>query len=258
MTKRPELLSEKHGNYKPWDYLTEVGDYYFRISTGELPEMFSSVALSNILNAFYNKEMKVLDVGCGSGHYLKSFRKHINPDINYLGIDVTERHIELARKAYGNDALFKVGDIYDLPIENNEYDIVTCNNAILHLPPNPIKPFRELIRVSKKYVIIRTVFGERNYIIQEVRTEPENNGNLFYEDGTPKFVNYFNMYTEDYFRTIIKNINPDAKIDIIVDNSFKEFDNRNVTNNSTATKVINGIQVAGNLLLDWRFIIIKL
>ena len=79
---------------------------------------------------------------------------------------------------------------------------------------------------------------------------------LFKSDGTPMSFNYFNLYTEMYFKDLIKKIAPKAKLTIVKDLSYKKFDNRKTTR-STGTKVVNGLQVSGNLLLDWRFIIIE-
>lgn len=247
--------------YKLWDNLEEYGEYFFKIATGEFPEMYSSLALCDILKKIYRRRMKFLDVGCGGGHFLRSLRDRIDEDIDYLGVDRTKRYIDYARKAFRHDELFRVGDIFNLPFDDKTFDVVIATNIILHLPPNPLRAVAELIRVSKKYTIIRTVLGERNYIIQEVRSKRElhqgsdGNKELFLEDGTPLLFNYFNMYTHSYMKSMIKKILPSAKIEIVTDKSFKNFDNRKLTT-KTGTKVINGVQVSGNLLLDWNFIII--
>lgn len=241
----------------------EYGLYFYKRSIGKLPEMFSAIALSELLRKFYKKGMKILDVACGTGHYLRSFRKRIDPEIDYFGIDSTSNYIRLAKKAF-NKKIFKKGDIEKIPFNNNEFDVVMANNIILHMPPDPIKSLSELIRVSRKYVIVRTVFGERNYIIQEVSSKKDfcrnatdsDSEKLFDKKGVPLLFNYFNIYTEDYFRSAIKSIVPKCKLKIIRDISFKPFDNRRLTRN-TGTRVINGIQVSGSLLLDWRFIVIE-
>jgi hypothetical protein len=71
-----------------------------------------------------------------------------------------------------------------------------------------------------------------------------------------KSFNYFNIYTEDYLRNIIQSIDVNAKIKIINDDMWEPFDNRELTS-VTGTKVIGNYQVSGNLLLDWKFIVIS-
>ena len=67
--------------------------------------------------------------------------------------------------------------------------------------------------------------------------------------------NYFNMYTEDYLKSIIHSIDSYLDIKIIEDKMWKPFDNRALTT-QTATRVLGDYQISGNLLLEWKFILI--
>lgn len=257
-------MDKKINNGNIWEKSPRYGEMFYKRATGELEEMESSKALCEILSSFYSPGMKVLDVGCGAGHYLRSLRSRLDKDIDYTGLDSTEYYVQLAKKAFGENQKFFVGDILDLQFDNNTFDIVVCNNVILHLPPPPIRAISELIRVAKKYVVIRTVFGERNYIIKEVKGSEEDKGDssdkpedLIAQNGEPVLCNFFNMYTEQYLKDTIAAIDKNIKIKIVADDKWKEFDNRKEAERSTATRVINGKQVSGNLILDWKFIILE-
>lgn len=244
-----------------WNKDKKYGEYFYKMSIGELPNMFCADAVANLVKKIYKKKTTLLDVGCGVGHYLRSLRERVDKNINYTGVDFSPSYIKLARQAYQNSAKFLVGSVQNIPFKSKQFDIVMTNNVLLHIPPPPLKAFKELLRVSKKYIIIRTVFGERNYIMKEVLTNSDfkisrPDTALFKSDGTPMSFNYFNLYTEKYFRDLVKKIAPKAKVTITKDLSYKKFDNRKTTR-STGTKVVNGLQVSGNLLLDWRFIIIE-
>lgn len=243
-----------------WDWDKSYGDYFYKRAIGETDEMFSSVALTEQIKNIYKTEMKVLDVGCGAGHYLRSLRSRLDENISYLGIDITTYYIELAKKAYKNPNLFKIGSIFDIPTSTDEFDIVMCNNVILHLKAPPIKALSELIRVSKKYIIIRTIFGERNYIIQELRSEDEltqnRNIELFNKNNEPIISNYFNIYTTEYFEFMLHKIDKNLSIQFIDDKTYSDFDNKSYTTN-TGTQVINGMQISGKIILDWKFVIIS-
>lgn len=244
-------------NITLWDQDKAYGEYFYRMSTGEDNEMFSSIAVTEQIRKIYSGGMKILDVGCGAGHYLRSLRSRLDENIDYEGIDATQQYINLAAKAYQNNKIFKVGSIFDLPYENDSFDIVMCNNVILHLPSPPVIPLSELIRISKKYVIIRTIFGERNYIIKELRSQDELTGNgnneIFNEKSKPLISNYFNIYTIEYFESLLRNIDNTISIKFLDDNSFSDFDNT-INTTSTGTRVINGMQVSGNIVLDWKFV----
>jgi ubiquinone/menaquinone biosynthesis C-methylase UbiE len=230
-------------NWRAWNKNTQYGDVLYKRAIGEFVEMESAKAICDIINKIYKPGMSILDVGCGAGHYLRSLMNRVDPNINYTGFDATPYYIELAKKAFPNHS-FKIGDIFDISYENNSFDIVICNNVLLHLPPDPSIAINELVRVSKSEVIIRALFSERNYVIKEI-----------HNNGTFEEYNYFNMYTEEYYIGTLKN--QDVRISIEKDLSFREFNNKSETNNPTATHVLNGTQVSGNLMLDWRFIKIQ-
>lgn len=235
--------------YRIWEMDKSYGDVLYDRAVGKRDEMESAKALCKIISPLYKKKMKLLDVGCGAGHYLRSLRIRIDKDINYTGTDVTEYYINRAKEAF-NDIPFYVGDIYNISFDDNSFDIVTCNNVILHLPPPPIKAISELLRVSSKYVIIRMLFGIRNYIIKEVK-----GSGLIDDNGEPVVWNYFNIYTIPYIKSVIKNINKSASIEIVDDIFWDNLEDP--ADSSTSTKVIDGKQVSGNIVLDWKFVIIK-
>jgi len=248
-----------------WDIWTRSKDYgelLYKRATGESEEMESSKALCSILSQFYQKGMKIADIGCGAGHYLRSLRNRLDRDVIYTGVDATEQYLDLARKAFPVNAEFKLGDIFDLPLEDKSHDIVINNNVMLHLPPPPTKAFSELIRVARKHVVVRTVFGNRNYIIKEVREKEDgieevesSELELITREDELGLFNYFNMYKESYFRQLISKLDPNIRIDIVKDDYFASFDNKKHTT-KTGTQVMGGAQVSGNLLLDWRFIVL--
>lgn len=249
--------------WRVWDRAKDYGDLLYQRAIGASEEMESSKALCKVLAPFYHKGMTLLDVGCGPGHYLLSLRTRLDEDIDYTGVDATEYYIELARKAFPTKARFEVGDIFQLPFADSTYDVVINNNLIHHLPPPPSKAIKELLRVSSGYVVIRTVFGDRNYIIKEIRTSNEgiegidaSEVELVTADPDLQSFNYFNMYTETYFREMIRDLDPKVEVEIIEDTEWPAFDNREQTT-KTGTRVVGGYQASGNLLLDWRFIVLK-
>lgn len=240
-----------------WASSKDYGDYFYDMAVGDLPEMECSKSLCNILKGFYKPGMSILDVACGGGHYLRSIMNHLDSDVNYTGADVTPYYIDKANEAFGDKATFQVGDIYDLKFEDNNFDITMANNVLLHLKPNPIKAIEELLRVSKEFVVIRTVFGERNYVIREVRPEMEDGKEVYFKADEPtKDSNFFNLYTEQYFLDVLNSLSFDFTYEIKKDDDFGNFDTREHTTN-TGTKVINGSQISGNIILDWRFLIIR-
>lgn len=250
---------EKNGNWKVWDRKYIDGAMYYKRATGELEEMESSKALCGLLSKIYRPKMKILDVGCGAGHYLRSFRKRLDENIDYTGIDATKSHIEYAKKAFGSEVNFSQGDIFNLQFENNSFDIVVCNNVLLHLPPPPVKPISELIRVSKKHIIIRLLTASRTYITKglprlgETEGIPAKEKDMIKADGEIPAFTYFNRYSEQYLKEIIEDMGTVNDFKIEPDNSWNAFNNE-LHGGEGATQVFDGKQISGGIVLNWSFI----
>lgn len=245
-----------------WDQEKHYGELLYKRATGASEEMNSSRAVARVISEFYKPGMKVLDVGCGAGHYLVSLRNTVDRNIDYTGVDATAYYLELARKAFGDSATFIQGSIFDLPFKDNSFDIVICNHVILHMPPENIsKAFGELVRVSKYKSVTRTVFGERNYIIREVLDHndmnPDDPREIRYDefDLTKHPFRYFNLYTPGYVEQAIRSVHKDVKIELRPDRDYKPFDNTKEAKIKTATRTMGEMQVSGNLILDFKFII---
>jgi SAM-dependent methyltransferase len=71
---------------------------------------------------------RVLDLGCGPGTVLE----HLG-DVSYVGIDVSEKYIERARRSYGDHAEFRVGDATALDEDLRGFDLVLAFGVLHHL-----------------------------------------------------------------------------------------------------------------------------
>ncbi|MFH1575908.1 MAG: class I SAM-dependent methyltransferase [Candidatus Nealsonbacteria bacterium] len=90
---------------------------------------------------------KVLDLGCGNGRLLPIFK---DIDINYTGVDNSEKLIEIAKKTYPN-AAFLVADALHLPFPPNHFDKIYSVAVLHHIPSEELrlKFLKEARRVLK-------------------------------------------------------------------------------------------------------------
>jgi len=93
----------------------------------------------------------LVDIGCGEGVVLKMLEKYVC-NKNCIGIDIDPSNIKLSK---GNAPFckYKIGNIYNLPFNENSFEIVMCLEVLEHLE-KPEKALSELYRVNSKYVII--------------------------------------------------------------------------------------------------------
>jgi len=74
---------------------------------------------------------KVLDLGCGNGRWFKLFQER---QVDYIGIDNSEKLIEVARKKYPQ-AKFQIADALNLPFPDKFFDKI-YSIAVLHQIPS--------------------------------------------------------------------------------------------------------------------------
>ena len=141
---------------------------HFKRAVGELPEMESAKAMARLVTDRIEPEQSLLDVGCGAGHYLRSYKKTIAEPFRYVGVDYYSIFLDNARKAWADEPIaeFRQGSIFDLPVKDREFDIVTSSNLLMHLP-SIVKPLGELIRAARKWVLVRTMIGERSFLFRK-------------------------------------------------------------------------------------------
>ena len=259
---------EIHKGADEWLGRSDYAETFYLRAKGNLPEMESSKAVAGLLTDKIYEGDSLLDVGCGAGHYLRSLLKRIKVPFAYTGVDATSNFIEKGLAAWQDQPQisFQLGDIYDLPFSNMEFDIVMCNNVLLHLP-SIVKPIRELLRVARRYVLVRTLIGERSFRVQEVYSKANwpfsevSEEDEFDESGEPVSFGYENIYAKGYFESVIRRANPRANIEFIPDTFFDaEAINRSAETEGlpNATRVINGMQVLGYIITPWTLVLIRL
>ena len=95
--------------------------------------------------------LSVLDFGCGPGTISVGLARAVAPG-ELHGIDMEESQIDLARaaaKAGGHsNATFHVGDVTDLPFDDNTFDVAHCH-AVLNHVPDTLAALTEVKRVLK-------------------------------------------------------------------------------------------------------------
>jgi SAM-dependent methyltransferase len=248
---------------------TSLADLHYARAIGEIPEMESSKAMATFIAKEYSPGDSIADIGCSSGHYLRSIKNALAKDeIDYTGVEFHELLFSRAKSAWKNDknANFRQGSIFDIPAKDKEFDITFCSNLLMHVP-TIVKPIEELIRITKRVVLIRTYIGTKSFKIQEVKNNsfwpnteirPENE---FDDEGNPKLFEYENIWGREYFESTVNRYAPNSKIEFTVDDMWdaSAIDETAETGNlPNATKTLNGWQIFDYVLLPYHFVVIRL
>jgi ubiquinone/menaquinone biosynthesis C-methylase UbiE len=94
----------------------------------------------------------VLDLGAGAGFDCFLAANQVGPTGKVIGVDMTAKMVEKARenvkKGNYTNVEFKLGEIENLPVDNDSMDII-ISNCVINLSPDKPKVFEEAFRVLK-------------------------------------------------------------------------------------------------------------
>lgn len=139
---------------------------------------------------------KVLDFGCGNGRLLELF---IDKNIDYIGVDISEKLIEIAKEKYPEKAnsFQKISSSDILALPDNYFNAVFSIAVFHHFPSEKYREnvAKELYRITKKdgHIII-TVWNlyQKKYlknIIKNWLNKMRGDGDLDWNDCFISFTN---------------------------------------------------------------------
>src|SRR5262245_19354856 len=94
---------------------------------------------------------RVLDVGCGRGHWSRSLATALSADAEILGVDreagwISDAEAFRDQMGLGSRFRYQHGSAQNLPFDDSSFDLVTCQTLLIHVP-NPKEVLREMLRV---------------------------------------------------------------------------------------------------------------
>ncbi len=97
--------------------------------------------------------MKVADIGCGLGYLGLTFWEYFGDAGSYTGVDKSQNLVTEAKDmakewSQNGNVNFIHGDVYNLPLDNDSYDVVMCQTLLMHLE-FPDKALQEMKRILK-------------------------------------------------------------------------------------------------------------
>jgi len=190
-------VDEKHYEFSSYDSLNRFISYYHQIK--------------EILNLNPNR---VLEIGPGNKTVATILKKE---DITIITIDIDEKLSPMI-----------LGDVRNLPLNSNEFDVVTCFEVLEHLPYSDfLKALKEINRVSSSYVVIsmpdrehfiRFSFKLRYFELKKLFTPPFQKTEEHEFDGQ----HYWEINTKGYpLERIKKDIN---KAGFKIKKTFRPFE----------------------------------
>lgn len=138
--------------------MTSEQAYYSKGFSKEVSDTHSWRTVSNAVPyviPYLKKSDKLLDVGLGPGTILRDFANYVG---EVIGVEPTQELVDIASSQPDLPSLvkFQLALVYNLPFEDNTFDIVHALQVVIHLA-EPVKALKEMLRVCKPggYVLLK-------------------------------------------------------------------------------------------------------
>ncbi|MBU1617114.1 MAG: class I SAM-dependent methyltransferase [Candidatus Margulisbacteria bacterium] len=121
-----------------------------------IEENNSTIELFKEVLPYLDKNSRILEIGCNVGRSLNYLYKLGYRDLT--GIEIGEEAVKLARVAFPDMAQQSKLIVGNAPLElrkfpSRQFDLVFCHSVLVNIHPRYNYVFREMARVSRKFVL---------------------------------------------------------------------------------------------------------
>jgi hypothetical protein len=155
----------------PKDWHDSQNDDYLNLSLERLsqPKLKWVDQFINIINTkfketngernYVDQSIKLNDFGCNVGHFIRGL-EDINFPINYIGYDISETYLEIAKNKFGSQYFENLDVASDSILEVPREAHISVISATLEHIENYKTAIRKIFHNTRNLVIIRTFIGD--------------------------------------------------------------------------------------------------
>ena len=242
-------------------------------AAGELPDMGCALRIGEIIKELVARHYvdgtidRLLDVGCATGHYYRTF-SGMGVDIaEYVGLEIDEDMVSAAADVWKREMVQGrvrfVHDDIESPTALDAADVLVCANSFMYY--NSAKRVLAKFLRSAKHIVIRSYFAESNYRIIRAQSAQNNDRvevdelDLFSESGDILVGDFWNIYSFSYIERLVRSLNSAAHVEWLKDEN--KIESMNIESElgvakRGGTQVIGGYEISYPLLQPWEILVI--
>ena len=138
-------MIEERRSKVDFDVIADRYDLWYENAEGAMYDRLEKKAISKYLPRNV-KGMKLLEIGCGTGHWSRFFGEH---GFEVTGVDVSERMIKIAQNKNVPNASFEIADGRSLPFDDCSFDLAAAITALEFVDSAELV-VHEMVRCTRK------------------------------------------------------------------------------------------------------------
>jgi SAM-dependent methyltransferase len=241
---------------------------------GQLPDMGCAIRIGEIIRDIApqvtqgGRIEKLLDIGCATGHYYRTFTGMGIPIREYVGLEIDTGMIDAATRVWEREIAQKkvrfVLDDIESPTPLEKCDVLICANSFMYY--KSAKRVLAKFLDAAKHIVIRSYFAESNFRIIRGQSAQNNDRvqidelDLFTESGDIVIGDFWNIYGFTYIEKLVRRLSREAKVEWLKDlnkiESMAEEADLGVVKRG-GTQVIGGYEISYPLLQPWEILVIS-
>jgi len=256
--------------------MIENTDDYVSLMTararGRLPDMGCALRVAELIAEMSPRtntvdgRISVLDVGCATGHFLRTFIRRALPLRKYVGLEIDPAMVRAANEVWREELGSGAAEFINADLEHfaggQTYDLVICVNAFMYFA-SAKTALTKLMRAARHRVMIRSYFTESTYRIVRAQTTRNHDKSqvdelaAFDDAGNILCYDFWNMYSFTYMEALVRTIEPKARAEWIEDknvlSSLEEERKLNLQKRG-ATELLGRYEVSYPFILPWKYL----
>lgn len=131
-------------NEEEWRLKNATAEKYEQLF---VPALFTAWAVKMVDALELSDEKNILDVACGTGIVARTAKDRLKDKVSVTGVDLNPAMLRVARQIR-SDINWIEGNAQNLPFENESFDVVLCQAALMFFP-DKVAALTEMKRVLR-------------------------------------------------------------------------------------------------------------
>jgi SAM-dependent methyltransferase len=242
-------------------------------AAGTLPDMGCALRVAELIKEHWSADAppRILDVGCATGHFRRTFDRTGLRVGRYVGLEIDPAMVRAGSDVWAEEIAAGGLEFINADLEAfrsaEGFDFVICVNAFMYFA-SARRALRNLLHAARGgRLFVRSYFADANYRIIRAQTALNHDKSSFSEldvfddDGNILCYDFWNIYSQTYIEDLVASIAPTATVSWLPDQNVVESleqERELRIEKRGATQVLHGHEVSYPFMLPWKYLAVDL